>query len=476
MRAGRIIVVIFGALLSVVGFAAAVGGGVLLVGHLALRDDAGYYNSPTERLDTSTAALMTRVDISARPGDWSLDEPLGTLRIRANSANEAALFVGVAPAKEVETWLNGADYERVTAVSAWPFRVDTDLFFGSDKVTAPSAERFWVASVSGTGQQTLTWPIERGDWAIVLMNADARTGVAADVSAGVQTALMLPVGLVLTGAGVLLVLVGVIVMLVALGRYEHAGASAKDRPLVDGAYPVRLDATLDTRLSRWMWLVKWFLAIPHLIILGLLWLAVIPLTIVAGIAILCTGRYPRAIFEFNVGVLRWTWRVQDYAFYALGTDRYPPFSLHSDPNYPADLAIDYPQRLSRGLVLVKWWLLAIPHYIVVALFTGSWLGWSFGYDDDSSLTAGFSLIGTLVIVAVVILAFTGRYPQPLFEFVMGMNRWCYRVLGYVMLMRDEYPPFRLDNGGTDPGSVPQQPPPPDRTDEPASASTATPAV
>jgi Domain of unknown function (DUF4389) len=474
MRAGRITIVILGALLSVVGFVATVGGGALLFGHLALRDDGGYYNSATERLETSTAALMTTVDISAQPGDWSLDEPLGTLRIRANSVNEDPLFVGVAPAKDVETWLAGADYERVTAVSGWPYRVDTDLHFGSDKVTAPSAERFWVVSVSGAGQQTLTWPIERGDWAIVVMNADARTGIAADVSAGVQTGLMLPVGLVLTGFGVLLLLVGVIVMLVALGRYEYARATAGDR-LAAGAYPVRLDATLDPRLSRWMWLVKWFLAIPHLIILALLWLAVIPLTVVAGVAILFTGRYPRAIFEFNVGVLRWTWRLQYYAFYALGTDRYPPFSLHSDPNYPADLAIDYPQRLSRGLVLVKWWLLAIPHYIIVGLFTGGWLGWSFGYGDDSSFTASFSLIGILVIVAVVILAFTGRYPQPLFDFVMGINRWCYRVLGYVMLMRDEYPPFRLDTGGTDPGNVPP-PPPPDRTGDLASASTATPAL
>jgi hypothetical protein len=215
-----------------------------------------------------------------------------------------------------------------------------------------------------------------------------------------------------------------------------------------------------------MWLVKWFLAIPHVIVIALLWLAAIPLTVVAGVTILFTGRYPRAIFEFNLGVLRWTWRVEYYAFYALGTDRYPPFSLHSDPNYPADLAIDYPQRLSRGLVLVKWWLLAIPHYIVVALFTNGWFGWSVGNGDNTRLTASFSLIGILVIVAVVILAFTGRYPQPLFDFVMGMNRWCYRVLGYVMLMRDEYPPFRLDSGGTDPGRVPQ-PPPPDRTGEPA---------
>jgi hypothetical protein len=474
MRAGRIITVIIGALLSVVGFAAAAGGGVLAVGHLALRDDAGYYNSPTERLQTSTAVLMTTVDISAEPGDWSLDEPLGTLRIAANAVGEDPIFVGVAPANEVEAWLAGADYERITAARAWPFRVDTELVVGAQKVTAPGAQRFWVASVSGTAQQTLTWPIERGEWAIVLMNADAQAGIAADVSAGVETGLMLPVGLVLSGFGLFLLLVAIIVMLVAVGRFQPAMATgaAGDNQITPGSYPVRLDATLDQGLSRWMWLVKWFLAIPHVIVVALLWLAVIPLTVVAGVAILFTGRYPRAIFEFNVGVLRWTWRVEYYAFYALGTDRYPPFSLHTDPDYPADLAIDYPQRLSRGLVLVKWWLLAIPHYIVVALFTNGWLGWSVGSGDNSRFTASFSLIGILVIVAVVILAFTGRYPQPLFDFVMGMNRWCYRVLGYVMLMRDEYPPFRLDSGGTDPGRV-SQPPPPDRTGEPAGTMTTT---
>jgi len=214
-------------------------------------------------------------------------------------------------------------------------------------------------------------------------------------------------------------------------------------------YPARLDGQLDPALSRWLWLVKWLLAVPHLVVLFFLWFAVTVLTVVAGFAILFTGRYPRAIFDFNVGVMRWSWRVSYYAFNVLGTDKYPPFTLKDAPDYPARLRVDYPESLSRGLVLVKWWLLALPQYLVVAVFAGG--GWAVWTESGSRwLWSSGGLIGMLVIFAGVTLLFTGRYPKSLYDFVLGMNRWVFRVAAYASLMTDAYPPFRLDMGSSEP--------------------------
>ena len=232
------------------------------------------------------------------------------------------------------------------------------------------------------------------------------------------------------------------------------------------AHPVRVEGRLDLPLSRWLWLVKWLLAIPHFIVLAFLFLAFFVLTVIAFFAILFTERYPRGIFDFNVGVLRWAWRVGFYSYGALGTDKYPPFSLAEHPDYPATLHVEYPERLSRGLVLVKWWLLAIPHYLLLTVFLGAGdPGWKGGY-DDGGYSGGWSspgLISLLVLFAAIALLFTTRYPRGIFEFVMGLDRWVLRVVPYVALMTDVYPPFRLDQGGEESAAaavVPTPPPPP----------------
>jgi Domain of unknown function (DUF4389) len=191
------------------------------------------------------------------------------------------------------------------------------------------------------------------------------------------------------------------------------------------SYPLHLEGSLDPPLSRWQPLVKWLLVIPHVIALAFLWIAYMVLSVAALVAIVATGRYPRALFDFNAGVLRWTWRVGFYSYSALGTDRYPPFTLADVPDYPARLDVEYPESLSRWHALVKW-LLALPHYLIVAALS--------------------SVRSVLVLVAGAALLVTGRYPEPLFELIMATELWTYRVMAYTGLMTDDYPPFRLDLG------------------------------
>ena len=134
-----------------------------------------------------------------------------------------------------------------------------------------------------------------------------------------------------------------------------------------------------------------------------------------------------------------------------------PATASSDDAYPVTFDVDYPDHLSRGLVLVKWWLLAIPHYLVVALFIGG------GWVSDERTAGAPGLIGLLVLVAAIVLLFTDRYPPQIFDFVLGMNRWALRVAAYAGLMTDRYPPFRLDLGGHEAaGTVRIAPPEPPR--------------
>lgn len=216
------------------------------------------------------------------------------------------------------------------------------------------------------------------------------------------------------------------------------------------SYPLKLTGELETGLSRGLWLVKWLLAIPHYFLLIFLWLAFAVVSVIALFAILFTGRYPRGLFEFNVGVFRWSWRVGFYSYSALGTDRYPPFTLGDVVDYPARLELDYPASLSRGLVLVKWWLLVLPHYLIIGVFTGSAFAGYNQVNHGDAWAYGAGLIGLLVLIAGLVLLFAGRYPRGLFDLVMGLNRWVFRVAAYAGLMTDTYPPFRLDMGGAEP--------------------------
>jgi hypothetical protein len=465
--AGRIAMVVAGVVVAMAGVAMSTGGGVLVWAHGTQRDAAGYYTSSPERFVTGAYALTSSVDLGRAPGelDWTVAHPVGTVRIQADGGSRP-VFVGIGPQVDVDRWLTGVAHERVLRPNFGPFEAETALVAGTVPPAPPLSQPYWAASTSGSGVQTLYWPSQGGRWTVVVMNADAGAGVSADVTVGARTAVLLPIGL---GGGAFgLLLLGAAAALLFFGLRAHVTAGVTAAPAYaapPGTYLARLDGRLDPGLSRWLWLVKWLLVIPHVVVLAFLWLAVAVLTMVAWFAILFTGRYPRSIFDFNLGVMRWSWRVSFYAVSAFGTDRYPPFSLGLEPDYPATFTVDYPEELSRRLVLVKSWLLALPHYLVVAVFAGGWgVGWNRG---AWRVAGGGGLIALLAVIAAVVLAVRDRYPESIFDFLMGLNRWCYRVLAYAALMRDEYPPFRLDTGGLDPGSVPAvpTPAPPDRSDE-----------
>jgi hypothetical protein len=462
-RRNRPVRLVIGILLALVGFPLLLGGLGLGWAMATQRDGHGFFSTPTEQLTTETVALSSEVVNlgDASTDDWWADRDLATVRLSARSTDASAVFIGIAPSADVARYLSSASYDEISDLRTDPFeyaltRRGTD----GDLRAAPTDEEFWTAQSSGAGTQALTWDLEPGTYTAVIMNVDGSAGVDVDLSAGGRLGWLTPLAWSLGLLGGALVLGSA--LLVVYGarppgpKVPLQAAPGQTPEAVRPDTPVTLVGAKDPQLNRGLWLVKWFLAIPHFVVLALLWLVFVVLTVVAFLAILVTGRYPRGLFNLNVGILRWTWRVQFYATAAIGTDRYPPFTLdHTD--YPADLAIVYPERLSRGLVLVKSWLLALPHLIVLAVLAGTW---HFGDADGFQLAVG-GLIGALTLAAGMLLLFTGRYPAPLFDLLVGLNRWVYRVIAYVALMTDTYPPFRLDQGPADPGGAAPTPSTPD---------------
>lgn len=456
MKPARVILLILGSLVALVGFGLLGAGASVGWATATQRDDAGFFTTSSERFESDSFAITSdSIDLGdPGPDDWWADRELATVRIVADSAGSEELFVGIGSQRDVEAFLADVPHDEVTDVDFRPFSADyrRQNATGSATPAAPSGQTFWVAQAAGDGTQTVTWDLEPGEWAIVVMNADGTANVSADIELGGRLDYLAQIAIALVIGGVVMLAVGAGMIVGGVVRprsdadHETPTAAASVEPVAVPAHPLRIEGQLDAELSRWRWLVKWFLAIPHAVVLVFLWIAFAVLSVVAFFAILFTGRYPRSIFDFNVGVLRWTWRVSFYASGALGTDRYPPFSLDA-PDYPAVLEVAYPEQLSRGLVLVKSWLLAIPHLLIVGAFTATW---TVGDHDGLAFVFGGGVLGLLVAIAALTLAFRGRYPQGLFDLIMGINRWIYRVIVYVALMTDSYPPFRLDQGGTEP--------------------------
>jgi hypothetical protein len=495
-RGGAIALIVIGSIVALITIGLLAGGGFLMWADRTQRDANGYLTSSSTRLATSAYAIAsTDVTVATGAPGWYVPTGgLGSVRIVATANSATPLFIGIASSADVQRYLDGVQYAQLQGFTGMRGFMGmhvgpTYVMHGGGAPASPASQSIWRAQVSGSGTQSLTWTVSGGHWGVVLMNADGSQSVAADVSVGATAPFLFSLALgLLIGGGVALVVAGALLFGgIAMSRSGTPGPSQPwaPQPPPPGvpaapsvgapymppppppaglSYPLRIEGRLDATPSRWLWLVKWILLIPHFIVLAFLGLAAFVLTVIAFFAILFTGRYPRSIFDFNVGVLRWWWRVSYYGYSALGTDHYPPFTFDAAADYPATLDIPHPERLSRGLVLVKWWLLAIPHYIVIAALVG---GTAVAVRGATTYAAPYTgLITILVIIAAFAVLFTGRYPRGIFDLVMGLNRWVFRVLTYVMLLRDEYPPFRLDLGGDETSGAPgfaspaPAPPPP----------------
>lgn len=464
MTPGRIVAAIAGVLLAPAAIGLLIGGLAVVVAMSVSRDDGLFLTSTDYTLQSDGYALFSdEIAIAPHPGDWWPSDA-ASVRITVEPEGDQSIFVGIGPSADVEAYLAGVAASAVDRLGRDGDDVRYRDVSGEAPSAAPESLGFWAASSTASGRQNIDWEVERGAWSVVIMNADASRRVAVSAEFGVDIPALQWIGIAMIVGGLVVGAISAALLVLAFGVGRNgaaagspAAAAMGSRTASETPYPVLFEARIDEPLSRWMWLVKWFLAIPHVIILALLWGLFFFISIVAFFAILFTGRYPRGLFDFNVGVMRWSWRVMFYAFSVVATDRYPPFSLADDPDYPARFDVAYPERLSRGLVLVKWWLLAIPHYIIVGFLTSGIVWWTtdVGGGGDGILEIGGGLLGILSLIALIILLFTGRYPRSLFELLVGLNRWVFRVAAYAALMRDEYPPFRLDLGGTEPqGPVP----------------------
>ena len=313
--AGRIALVVLGSIAVLIGAGLLAAGAGLLWADQTQRDADGFLSTPTETFRTSSYAIVSEtidlVEADNEGAEWVLSEGvLGDVQVRASA--EEPVFVGIGRTRDVNAYLRGVEHDRVTEIDYDPFSVDYRRTAGDAPSAPPAEQDFWAASVSGAGTRTLDWNPEAGEWSVVVMNADATAGVAADVSAGAEANFLLWLAIGLLVAGVVFLAGGGLMIYAGARRTATAAAvrpsaEAQSRRPAHTVYPLAVSGELQPDVSRWLWLVKWLLAIPHYVVLALLWLAFAILTLVA-------------------------------AYVGLMTDEYPPFRLDMGPHEPPSVA------------------------------------------------------------------------------------------------------------------------------------------
>jgi hypothetical protein len=455
VSAGKVVLLVFGIIIVLIGLGLTTGGGGALWANAALTDDEGYFTTKTLQIDRSSHAVAsepTDVDVGSWwVWDWG---DLATFKVEASNDDPSKnVFVGVADEGDLRDYLRDVDYDEVTDLEIRPDRLEYRNRPGSSEPAAPTTREFWLESVHGSGTQILEWELQSGSWSLVLMNEDGSADLDLSVVLGVKIPWLVGAAVGVLVGGIVALLLGVLMIVLAVRkprgpRISEPGAGAPEEPpapasateggggpLMSTGYPVGLSIDYPDRdLNRLTTFFRIFWAIPIWIVLGLL----------AGAAFTCADdgwwfpplglgffvilpplllivfrqKYPRWWFDWNLAIAGFATRV--VAYLALLRDEYPS----TDEEQSVHIEIPYPNveaDLNRWLPLVKWFL-AIPHYIVLWFL---------------SIAAV-----VVVIIAWFVILFTGRYPRDLFDFVVGILRWYLRVVAYAFLMTtDRYPPF-----------------------------------
>lgn len=208
-----------GILASLLG-AALIAGGILLFWADSAKDADGYFSTDTEQFATRSHAFATEtLDVElGGAGRFVGSGEFGTIRLRARSLSGKPVFAGIGRTAAVERYLDGVAHTTVTDISTDPFRADVTEH-GGDRDPAPPASRdLWIASVEGDGRRSLTWTVQDGRWAAVLMNADGSAGVAASVSAGAKIGFLDDLAWIGVIAGGVVTIVAALLVVLGLRR------------------------------------------------------------------------------------------------------------------------------------------------------------------------------------------------------------------------------------------------------------------
>jgi len=211
MSAGKIIMLIFGIIVLLISLSFLMGGGALLSAHNIIKDSEGFYNTKTIQIEKDSYAIIVGpTDINVDVGwDWGWGWDLGdliTFKIEGSGYDPSTqIFLGIARESDINTYLDDVEYDEITDLNVFPFRVDYRNQPGSVVPEVPSSKTFWIVSNYGPGTQIIEWELEPGRHSLVIMNADGSAGIDMDVVFGVKVPLLfgISVGL-LIGGGVLL--------------------------------------------------------------------------------------------------------------------------------------------------------------------------------------------------------------------------------------------------------------------------------